>query len=117
MLTNAVKAIHNDFQQAVEKFQGVSYDVMDTDAKEFDEDFYAFRIVIRELERRLAAIIIQVWWERRLSHLHCHHHHHHHQQLHPHHHRHRPHAVILAPSLFSSSAISCVMIKEEDLLA
>lgn len=46
--------------QAVEKFQGVSYDVMDTDAKEFDEDFYAFRIVIRELERRLAAIIIQV---------------------------------------------------------
>lgn len=40
--------------------QGVSYDVMDTDAKAFDEDFYAFRIVIRELERRLAAIIIQV---------------------------------------------------------
>jgi hypothetical protein len=33
---------------------------MDTDARQFDEDFYAFRVVIRELERRLAAIIIQV---------------------------------------------------------
>lgn len=40
--------------------QGVQYDVMDTDARQFDEDFYAFRVVIRELERRLAAIIIQV---------------------------------------------------------
>lgn len=38
----------------------VQYDVMDVDAKQFDEDFYAFRVVIKELERRLAAIIIQV---------------------------------------------------------
>ncbi len=33
---------------------------MDVDAKQFDEDFYGFRVVIKELERRLAAIIIQV---------------------------------------------------------
>ena len=33
---------------------------MDTDAKQFDEDFYSFRVVVKELERRLAAIIIQV---------------------------------------------------------
>lgn len=38
----------------------VTYDVMDVDAKQFDEDFYGFRVVIKELERRLAAIIIQV---------------------------------------------------------
>lgn len=61
MLTNGVKAIHTDFLAAVEKFQGVQYDVMDTDARQFDEDFYAFRVVIRELERRLAAIIIQAF--------------------------------------------------------
>ena len=40
--------------------QAVEYDVLDTDASLFDEDFYAFRVVIKELERRLAAIIIQV---------------------------------------------------------
>ena len=34
---------------------------MDVDAKQFDEDFYAFRVVIKELERRLAAIIIQAF--------------------------------------------------------
>jgi dynein heavy chain, axonemal len=34
---------------------------MDTDAKAFDADFYAFRCVIRELERRLAAIIVQAF--------------------------------------------------------
>ncbi len=37
----------------------VTYDVMDVDAKQFDTDFYSFRVVIKELERRLAAIIIQ----------------------------------------------------------
>ncbi len=31
------------------------------DAKQFDEDFYSFRVVIKELERRLAAIIIQAF--------------------------------------------------------
>jgi dynein heavy chain len=60
VLTNGVKAIHTDFQTAVEKFKGVEYDVMDTDAKQFDEDFFSFRVVVKELERRLAAIIIQV---------------------------------------------------------
>lgn len=60
MLTAGVKAIHADFQAAVERFQGLAYDVMDTEAAAFHEDFYAFRVVIRELERRLAAIIIQV---------------------------------------------------------
>lgn len=34
---------------------------MDTDARKFDEDFYSFRVVVKELERRLAAIIIQAF--------------------------------------------------------
>ncbi|MEW5311809.1 MAG: hypothetical protein WDW38_003494 [Sanguina aurantia] len=61
VLTNGVKAIHSDFMAAVEKLQQVTYDVMDVDAKQFDSDFYTFRIVIKELERRLAAIIIQAF--------------------------------------------------------
>ncbi|PNW78281.1 hypothetical protein CHLRE_09g403800v5 [Chlamydomonas reinhardtii] len=61
VLTNGVKAIHQDFTSAVEKFQQVTYDVMDVDAKQFDEDFFGFRVVIKELERRLAAIIIQAF--------------------------------------------------------
>jgi len=34
---------------------------MDMDATLFDEDFYAFRVVVKELERRLASIIIQAF--------------------------------------------------------
>jgi hypothetical protein len=33
---------------------------MDVDAKSFDQDFSGFRTVIKELERRLGAIIMQV---------------------------------------------------------
>eukprot|EP00201_Polytomella_parva_P017476 CAMPEP_0175071536 /NCGR_PEP_ID=MMETSP0052_2-20121109/19298_1 /TAXON_ID=51329 ORGANISM="Polytomella parva, Strain SAG 63-3" /NCGR_SAMPLE_ID=MMETSP0052_2 /ASSEMBLY_ACC=CAM_ASM_000194 /LENGTH=4543 /DNA_ID=CAMNT_0016338719 /DNA_START=12 /DNA_END=13643 /DNA_ORIENTATION=- len=61
LLTNGIKAIHSDFIAAVEKMQQVQYDVMDVDAKKFHDDFYKFRIVIKELERRLAAIIIQAF--------------------------------------------------------
>lgn len=39
----------------------VTYDVMDVDAPGFEADFSTFRDVIRELERRLGALIMQVW--------------------------------------------------------
>lgn len=61
VLTAGIKAIHQDFTDAVEKFKAVDYDVMDVDARKFDEDFYSFRVVVKELERRLAAIIIQAF--------------------------------------------------------
>eukprot|EP00955_Chlamydomonas_euryale_P098697 365162-Chlamydomonas_euryale.AAC.21 len=61
VLTNAIKIIHQEFTEAVEKFRAVEYDVMDTDASQFDDDFYTFRVIIKELERRLAAIIIQAF--------------------------------------------------------
>jgi dynein heavy chain len=38
----------------------VAYDVMDVDAPGFEADFSTFRDVIRELERRLGALIMQV---------------------------------------------------------
>ncbi len=39
----------------------VQYDVMDVAAKQFDEDFFAFKALIKELERRLGAIIVQAF--------------------------------------------------------
>ncbi|CAD7696266.1 unnamed protein product [Ostreobium quekettii] len=63
ILTAGVKQIHADFLVAVEKFQGVQYDVLDVDEKQFAKDFYQFRSSIKELERRLGAIILQAFDE------------------------------------------------------
>ena len=59
-LTNSVKQIFTDFQTAVEKFQKLNYDAMNVDATQFTDDFATFCGVIRELERRLGAVIAQV---------------------------------------------------------
>lgn len=56
-LTETVQLIYNEFQEAVDAFQAVKYDIMDIDVKEFDDDFYEFRSKIKELERRLASVI------------------------------------------------------------
>lgn len=58
-LTSSVKQIYAEFQQAVEEFQGVGYDIMDVAAKKFDDDFYNFRSRIKELERRLGSVLTQ----------------------------------------------------------
>ena len=58
-LTASVQQVFVDFQEAVEKFHSIEYDIMDVECKEFDDDFYEFRCVIKELERRLGSIIIQ----------------------------------------------------------
>lgn len=60
-LTNSVKQIFTDFQAAAEKFQKLNYDAMNVDATQFTDDFAVFCGVIRELERRLGAVIAQVW--------------------------------------------------------
>ncbi|CAN0055637.1 unnamed protein product [Heterosigma akashiwo] len=56
-LTASVQQIHTDFQEAVLRFKGVPYDIMDVAAKQFDDDFYRFRCAIKELERRLGAVV------------------------------------------------------------
>jgi hypothetical protein len=38
----------------------VGYDVMDVDAPSFQADFNTFKNVIKELEHRLSALIVQV---------------------------------------------------------
>ena len=58
-LTTSIKQIFSDFQAAAEKFKNLSYDAMNVDAKQFDIDFLAFCSVIKELERRLGAVIVQ----------------------------------------------------------
>ena len=56
-LTASIKQIYEDFLHAVAKFKAVPYDIMDVGAKEFDDDFYEFRCSIKELERRLGAVV------------------------------------------------------------
>jgi dynein heavy chain len=58
-LTATVKQIFTEFEKAVETFKAVDYDIMDIAAKQFDDDFYAFRTNIKELERRLASVLTQ----------------------------------------------------------
>ena len=54
-----MQQIFADFEKAVASFRSVSYDIMDVDAKSFDDDFYEFRVRIKELERRLASVLSQ----------------------------------------------------------
>jgi len=58
-MTNAVKQIFEEFQNAQTKFCSVNYDVMDIEQRAFDDDFFAFRQTIKELERRIAALLAQ----------------------------------------------------------
>mmetsp|Transcript_25005 Transcript_25005/g.85566 ORF Transcript_25005/g.85566 Transcript_25005/m.85566 type:complete len:4525 (+) Transcript_25005:136-13710(+) len=60
-LTTSVRQIYADFDTAVQKFHTVQYDIMDVETKQFDDDFYEFRCVIKELERRLASVITQAF--------------------------------------------------------
>ena len=58
-LSTSVGQIYSDFEKAVDGFRAVPYDIMDVDAKSFDDDFYEFRVHIKELERRLASVLSQ----------------------------------------------------------
>lgn len=60
LLTSTVKQVHADFMAAAEAFLQVQYDVLNVDAQEFHSDFFKFRSTIKELERRLGAVILQV---------------------------------------------------------
>lgn len=63
-LTENVRQIFTEFEQAVDSFTKVNYDIIDISEKNsksnnFDADYYEFRSKIKELERRLASIITQ----------------------------------------------------------
>ncbi|KAF4665135.1 hypothetical protein FOL47_004778 [Perkinsus chesapeaki] len=56
-LTAAIQQIFEEFKQAVETFQGVSYDIIDVGARSFDDDFYKFRSAVKNLDQRLGAVL------------------------------------------------------------
>lgn len=60
-LTTSVHQIYADFQDTLAQMKNVQYDLMDLDAKHFEDDFYAFRSKNKELERRLASVINQAF--------------------------------------------------------
>jgi len=61
VLTATLEHIYVDFKAAVAAFEGVPYDIMEVERKEFDDDFYKFRNRIKELERRLGAVLTQAF--------------------------------------------------------
>lgn len=58
VLTECVRQLHEDFKVAVAAFSSVPYDIIDISVPVFDDDYYSFRLKVKELERRLAGIII-----------------------------------------------------------
>ncbi|DAZ93925.1 TPA: hypothetical protein N0F65_008868 [Lagenidium giganteum] len=60
-LTTSVHQIYADFQETLVQMKNVNYDLMDLDAKHFEDDFYEFRSKNKELERRLASVINQAF--------------------------------------------------------
>jgi len=58
-LSATVMKVFEDFQEAVNKFMTVQYDIMDIQQRNFEDDFFKFRQRIKELERRLASILTQ----------------------------------------------------------
>ena len=59
VMSQAIKQISNEFQEAQAKFCSIAYNVMNIEEKDFDNDFFAFRTSIKELERRLAVLLAQ----------------------------------------------------------
>ena len=60
-LTSSVQQIYTEFLAATQVFKNAPYDIMNVEHKDFDDDFYAFRCNINELERRLASVIVQAF--------------------------------------------------------
>jgi len=61
ILSDSILIIFDEFNEAVNKFMEVEYDILDIEIREFDDDFFKFRQRIKELERRLASILTQAF--------------------------------------------------------
>lgn len=60
-LSTRITAVYVDFNQYFTAFASKSYDVLDPDDHEFDEDFENFQTHILELDMKLAAILCQAF--------------------------------------------------------
>lgn len=60
-LTNSVRQVYTDFLESHKVFKDIEYELLDVECKDFDVDFFQFRLTIKELERRLGAVISQAF--------------------------------------------------------
>ncbi|EKX40179.1 hypothetical protein GUITHDRAFT_75827, partial [Guillardia theta CCMP2712] len=60
-LTSSVYQINSDFEICVLNFQNANIDIFDAESRLFDESYFAFKIRVDELERRLASVIVQAF--------------------------------------------------------
>ena len=58
-LSTSVAQIYFDFIQAIDNVKNVGKGILDLENKGFDEAFYDFRTRMKELDRRLASVIVQ----------------------------------------------------------
>lgn len=57
MLTVEVRDVSESFARSFQRFKEVQYDILDVGAKKFEEDYYEFRVSMKELEKRLGSIM------------------------------------------------------------
>lgn len=61
VLSNRVSCIYNEFLQHLSAFSGKSYDVLDPDDMNFNDDFDNFKERIFEMDLKLAAVLCQAF--------------------------------------------------------
>ena len=60
-LSSNLSGIYADFVAAVEPFKSAAYNIISVEEPQFEDDFFAFRLTVQDLERRLASVIIQAF--------------------------------------------------------
>ena len=61
VLSTSVRQIHADFLVAQNAFRNTEYDLMDIDNENFSDDFFKFRSIVKEQERRLSSVLLQAF--------------------------------------------------------
>ena len=56
-LTSTIQQIKDNFQRSVDAVKNLEYDIMDINAVQFDNEYSQFRKFVKEIERRLGAVI------------------------------------------------------------
>lgn len=58
-MSETIKTIFTEFEQTINNFMTVNYDIMNIENAEFEDDFFKFRNRTKELDRRLASVLTQ----------------------------------------------------------
>ena len=57
VLSDCVVAISGEFMKCVDIFKSVPYDIMDVSEAKFAEDYFEFRMTVKDLDRRLGSLL------------------------------------------------------------